>query len=239
MLAGRTGRPLLDQLPAIPPRRRRPCSGGSRLRPTLWAQGGPVSDPGSTARGHRVVHPTVQGERPAKAVAPRGGWTSRTGTEGVGMQGIKEAANAFLGHRRIAVTGVSRSPKDHGSNVVYKRLRDRGYEVFAVNPKRRRGRGRSVLPRPEVDPGRGRGGGDRDQARAREARCASASSSASRTSGCTAAGGGSVSPAATEYGRQHGVTVIDGGCPAHVRTDLGRRPQDHALHVHEERPKKV
>jgi len=27
------------------------------------------------------------------------------------------------------------------------------------------------------------------------------------------AGKGSVSPAATEYGRQHGITVIDGGCP--------------------------
>jgi hypothetical protein len=26
-------------------------------------------------------------------------------------------------------------------------------------------------------------------------------------------GAGSVSPAATEYGRQHGITVIDGGCP--------------------------
>jgi hypothetical protein len=26
-------------------------------------------------------------------------------------------------------------------------------------------------------------------------------------------GAGSVSPQAAEYGRQHGVTVIDGGCP--------------------------
>jgi len=26
-------------------------------------------------------------------------------------------------------------------------------------------------------------------------------------------GAGSVSSAATEYGRQHGITVIDGGCP--------------------------
>ena len=26
-------------------------------------------------------------------------------------------------------------------------------------------------------------------------------------------GAGSVSDAATEYGRQHGITVIDGGCP--------------------------
>ena len=46
------------------------------------------------------------------------------------------AAEQFLSQRRIAVTGVSRSPNNHGANVVYRRLRDRGHEVFAVNPVR-------------------------------------------------------------------------------------------------------
>jgi predicted CoA-binding protein len=51
------------------------------------------------------------------------------------MPTIKEAATSFLANRRIAVTGVSRNTKEgHGANVVFKRLRDRGYEVFAVNP---------------------------------------------------------------------------------------------------------
>ena len=50
------------------------------------------------------------------------------------MQRIKDAAAEFLAGKRVAVTGVSREAKDHGSNVVYKRLRERGYEVFAVNP---------------------------------------------------------------------------------------------------------
>ena len=49
------------------------------------------------------------------------------------MTAIKDAAAEFLSHRRVAVTGVSHS-RDHGSNAVYTRLRDRGYEVFAVNP---------------------------------------------------------------------------------------------------------
>ena len=40
----------------------------------------------------------------------------------------------FLANKRVAVTGVSRHPESHGSNVVYQRLRERGYEVFAVNP---------------------------------------------------------------------------------------------------------
>ena len=50
------------------------------------------------------------------------------------MQKIKEAASEFLAKKRVAVTGVSRHPKNHGGNVVYRRLRERGYEVFAVNP---------------------------------------------------------------------------------------------------------
>ena len=50
------------------------------------------------------------------------------------MVTVKEAASEFLTKKRIAVTGVSRKPQGHGSNVVYQRLRDRGYEVFAINP---------------------------------------------------------------------------------------------------------
>ena len=50
------------------------------------------------------------------------------------MQSINDAATAFLANRRVAVTGVSREPKTHGANTVYKRLRERGYQVFAVNP---------------------------------------------------------------------------------------------------------
>jgi predicted CoA-binding protein len=50
------------------------------------------------------------------------------------MTAIKDAAAGFLASKRVAVTGVSRRPKDHASNTVYKRLRERGYEVFAVNP---------------------------------------------------------------------------------------------------------
>src|SRR6266536_6235478 len=47
---------------------------------------------------------------------------------------VKSAASEFLAKRRIAITGVSRRPEGHGSNVVYQRLRQRGYHVFAVNP---------------------------------------------------------------------------------------------------------
>jgi predicted CoA-binding protein len=50
------------------------------------------------------------------------------------MDKMKDVATEFLTHKRVAVTGVSRKPQGHGSNIVYKRLRDRGYTGFAVNP---------------------------------------------------------------------------------------------------------
>ena len=50
------------------------------------------------------------------------------------MQAMKQAAAEFLAGKRVAVTGVSRKPQGHGSNAVYQRLRQRGYQVVAVNP---------------------------------------------------------------------------------------------------------
>ena len=50
------------------------------------------------------------------------------------MIAVKEAAAGFLANKRIAVTGVSRDPATHGANAVYRRLRDRGCTVFALNP---------------------------------------------------------------------------------------------------------
>ena len=48
---------------------------------------------------------------------------------------IKQAAADFLAQRRIAVAGVSREQGGaHGGNVVYGRLKERGYDVFPVNP---------------------------------------------------------------------------------------------------------
>jgi predicted CoA-binding protein len=50
------------------------------------------------------------------------------------MPTIVEAAADFLTAKRVAVTGVPRHPESHSANFVYRRLRDRGYQVFAVNP---------------------------------------------------------------------------------------------------------
>ena len=50
------------------------------------------------------------------------------------MQDIAVAASEFLAKKRVAVTGVSRTPKTNGSNNVYRRVRDRSCDVFDVNP---------------------------------------------------------------------------------------------------------
>ena len=49
------------------------------------------------------------------------------------MPTLKQAAREFLAQRRIAVAGVSRKG-DTAANVIYRKLRSTGQEVFAVNP---------------------------------------------------------------------------------------------------------
>jgi uncharacterized protein len=49
------------------------------------------------------------------------------------MTTIEQAASEFLSNRRIAVAGVARDGAS-AANVVYRRLREEGYEVFPLNP---------------------------------------------------------------------------------------------------------
>jgi predicted CoA-binding protein len=127
---------------------------------------------------------------------------------------IQKAATEFLSKKRIAVTGVSRTPGSHGSNVVYRRLRERGYEVFAVNPNA------SVV---EGDPSyhdlRAIPGGvdavvigTRPEL-AEETMRECAELGIQHVWMHRGPGAGSVSAAAAAYGRERGIAVIDGGCP--------------------------
>jgi hypothetical protein len=130
------------------------------------------------------------------------------------MVTVNEAASTFLANKRIAVTGVSRNPQGHGSNAVYKRLRDRGYEVFAVNPN---------ADEVEGDPcyhglGDIPGGVDAvviaTRPEAAEQTMHECAELGVRNAWMHRSfGKGSVCGEATTYGREHGITVIDGGCP--------------------------
>jgi predicted CoA-binding protein len=130
------------------------------------------------------------------------------------MSSVKDAAADFLARKRIAITGVSRRPQDHGANVVYRRLRQRGYQVFAVNPHADRVEGdpcfqdlRSIpggveavviATRPEI-------------AEATMRECGGLGIKHVWMHG--AFGAGSVSGPAAAWGRQQGIRVIEGGCP--------------------------
>jgi uncharacterized protein len=130
------------------------------------------------------------------------------------MLSVKEAASAFLANRRIAVTGVSRTDTGHGSNLVYRRLRERGYDVFAVNPNADEVEGDvcyhnlasipggvdavMIATRPEV-------------AEATMRECADLGIKHAWMH--RSFGQGSVCDEATVHGRRQGITVIDGGCP--------------------------
>jgi predicted CoA-binding protein len=158
------------------------------------------------------------------------------------MTSIRDAASEFLSHRRVAVTGVSRSPADHGSNVVYKRLRERGYEVFAVNPNADEVEGdhayhdlRSIpdgveavviATRPEI---------------AEETMRECADLGIKHVWMHRAFGAGSVSETATRYGREHGITVIDGGCPCMFdpTADVGHKAMRFVFTVRGHVPRKV
>lgn len=130
------------------------------------------------------------------------------------MTAIKDAAAQFLANKRIAVTGVSRNPTNHGGNVVYQRLRERGYDVFAVNPNAETVEGDPAFPDLASIPG----GVDAvviatrpETAQTTMADCVDLD--ISHVWMHRSFGAGSVSDTAAQYGRQHGIEVIDGGCP--------------------------
>ena len=130
------------------------------------------------------------------------------------MTTTKEAAAEFLSQRRVAVTGVSRTPGSHGSNVVYKRLRDRGYEVFAVNPNAEEVEGDRAYHDLSSIPGGVEAvviGTRPELAEQTMRECAELG--ITRVWMHRGPGAGSVSETATAYGRERGITVIDGGCP--------------------------
>lgn len=125
-----------------------------------------------------------------------------------------QAASEFLAQHRVAVTGVSRNPQGHGSNAVYRRLRERGYEVFAVNPAADEVEGDICYPSLAAIPG----------GVAAVVIATSPAHADETVDECIALGidhvwmhrafgAGSVSESAARRGREHGIRVIEGGCP--------------------------
>ena len=122
----------------------------------------------------------------------------------------------FLAQRRIAVAGVSRDDSHHpASNLIYRRLKSTGHDVFAVNPHMPTFDGQRCYPDVQSIPG----GVDGVVVVTRP------ETTAKIVRDCNVAGirrvwmhqsvgrGSSVSPEAVEYCRQHDISVIAGACP--------------------------
>jgi uncharacterized protein len=141
------------------------------------------------------------------------------------MDNLRQAAAAFLAVRRVAVAGVARDGRNP-ANAIYRRLRNGGYEVFAVNP-----RTDQVEGDPCYGSVRGIPGGVESVVIATHP-----SATLSVVADCVAAGvgrvwihrsfgEGSVSDDAVELCRAAGIAVIPGACPMMFLdpVDLGHR----------------
>ena len=127
---------------------------------------------------------------------------------------LAEAAADFLSRKRIAVTGVSRNPSDNSANAIYKRLRDRGYDVTAINPNAEEVEGDPAFPNLASVPG----GIEAvviatAPERAAETVRECIDLGIDRIWMHRLFGAGSVADDAVDLGRRNGLVVIDGGCP--------------------------
>ena len=158
------------------------------------------------------------------------------------MPTLKEAASDFLANKRVAVTGVSREANGNGGNVVYQRLRDRGYEVFAVNPN-----ADEVEGDPSYHDLRSIPGGVDAVVIATRPEHAEGTMRECAELGIRQVwmhrgpGPGSVSETAAAYGRDRGITVIAGGCPCMFdpAADFGHKAMRAVLTLTGKVPRKV
>lgn len=130
---------------------------------------------------------------------------------------LESRVHDFLAQQRIAVAGVSRDDSHHpAANLIYRRLKTTGHDVFAVNPHMQTFEGGRCYPDVQSIPG----GVDGVMIVTRP------ETTAQIVRECGAAGvrrvwmhqslgrrSSSVSPEAVEYCRQHDISVIAGACP--------------------------
>lgn len=129
------------------------------------------------------------------------------------MKPLQQAIEDFLGQRRLAVAGVSRNPQE-AANVIYRRLRGAGYEVYAVNPHADEVEGDRCYPDLASVPVRPDGVVAVTPPEGTEAVVhACAEVGIPRVWMHRGIGPGSISEAAVAFGREHGIEVIAGGCP--------------------------
>lgn len=129
----------------------------------------------------------------------------------------------FLDQKRIAVAGVSGHDSRHpAANLIYRRLKSTGHDVFAVNPNLQAFEGDPCYPNLQSIPG----GVDgvvivtKPETTAQIVRDCDDAKVRRIWMHRSLAGGSSVSPAAVEYCAQHDIRVIAGACPMMYGTSV-------------------
>jgi len=129
---------------------------------------------------------------------------------------LETKINDFLAQKRIAVAGVSRRNSHHPvGNLIYRRLKTTGHDVFAVNPNMQTFEGDRCYPDLQSIPG----GVDavviitRPETTERIVHDCGAAGVRRVWMHQSMAKGSSVSPAAVDYCRQHDISVLAGACP--------------------------
>jgi len=132
------------------------------------------------------------------------------------MTTMKEAAQEFLAQKRIAVAGVSRDHSRHPvGNLIYRRLKKSGHDVFAVNPHMQSFEGDRCYADLQSIPGGVDGVVIITRPEATEQIVRDCSDAGVRRVWMHqgAGKGSSVSPRAVAYCREHDISVIAGACP--------------------------
>jgi hypothetical protein len=128
------------------------------------------------------------------------------------MATLREAAQDFLSRQQIAVAGVSSLQPD-AANAIYRKLRETGHTVYAINPKVTEVEGDPCYPDLKSTP----------QVAEAVMIVTPPQASEDLVRQCDALGirlvwmhkslGNSVSPEAVQFCQEHDITVIPGACP--------------------------
>jgi predicted CoA-binding protein len=129
---------------------------------------------------------------------------------------LEAKVNEFLAQKRIAVAGVSRDNSRHpAANLIYRRLKKTGHDVFAVNPLMQSFEGARCYPDLRSIPGGVDGVVIVTRPEITERIVHECSDAGVRRVWMhqSIARGSSVSTAAVQYCHQHDINVIAGACP--------------------------
>lgn len=131
------------------------------------------------------------------------------------MSNLEAKVTDFLNLKRIAVAGVSRTKQD-AANLIYRKLKAAGYQVFPINPNANTFENDQCYPDLKSIPGTVDGVVIVTRPKLAEElvrQCAEAGTSREWLHQSMIKSGTSVSEEAVRFCSEHSITVIAGACP--------------------------